>query len=569
MRTVLLLLAAPLVSIACRAPSVRMTPPPVPMATEPRLLREPSAPAHATSEKLVFHSVRLDAGGLVAWPDTDSPYDHILRLGMHFFVGINDSPKNGKPVYWSSSMYKPQPDGTIGPGKWLFNPAGLSAMLVRTSLRWWLYSGDRLPLERAQAFVDHLLENGRSELGDAWSHVPFASGNVHELTYHGGDESKYCDDQDPLPCGRGDGTGNLEPDKVAEVGYALVLLHRATGEVRYLEAARACADALAKHVQPGDALHSPWPFRVDAATGAKVREPYTSNILPAVQLFDAFEGMGTSNDGYRRARKLALDWLLAFPVKTMHWQGYFEDIPIYEQPGTNPNQYSAGEMARFLLDHPEVDPDSRTHARAILDWIAKTFTVDVDAPVGPTPGHWHGAEVLSEQGADMAKMGSHTARFASVLARLYEVTGEASLRERARRSFAWATYCTDQRGVVKVGPDDREGYWFSDGYGDYFVHFLDGMAAVPAWAPHGEAHVLRASSVPKLVKYDARAIHLVFADDSTTAELVTPAPPTSVTLDGNPIDLQGKDVAATVALPDLGAYVRLLGKRGRDVWIRW
>jgi hypothetical protein len=155
-------------------------------------------------------------------------------------------------------------------------------------------------------------------------------------------------------------------------------------------------------------------------------------------------------------------------------------------------------------------------------------------------------------------MGSHTARYASVLARLYEATGEPSLRARARRAFAWASYCIDARGLVKVGPDDREGYWFSDGYGDYLVHFLDGIAAVPAWAPPGEAHVLRTSDVLADVTYGARSLR--YRGTSLGREQIRlPSPPTRV---------EGGE-HADEAMPDGGALVTVRRPSAGEITIEW
>lgn len=488
-----------------------------------RWTREPSTVAR-TAEPLVFHPVLLDAhDAILPWPRVDAPFDRVASLGWRAFVDMPDAP-NGKPPYFSAAMF----DGaSFAPAGWLQNPPGLAAMLIRSTVRWRAYSGDGAPLAKTRLFVDHVLAHGLTEESGAWSRVPYASANGGELEYRGGDDTTYCEKKDA--CGRGDGRGFLEPDKIGELGHALVVLFEATGEARYLETAIHFADELARHVQTGDAKHSPWPFRVDAKTGTIVREPYGSNVIFAVMLFEELARLGKASEAHGRARDLAWNWLLAFPVKTHHWQAFFEDIPIHLEPGTNPNQYSAGETARYLLAHPERDPSYRAHVESILGWVVRTFAVDVEVEGKKTPGRFFGAEAISEQKADMAKMGSHTARFGSILALLYEKTLDPHLRARAYRSLSWATYCIDDKGVVKVGPDDREGYWFSDGYGDYLPHFVDAMAAVPAWAPSGEPHLLRSSSVVTDVAYDAKTIRYSAFDASGTEELRLPAKPRKIT----------------------------------------
>jgi hypothetical protein len=57
-----------------------------------------------------------------------------------------------------------------------------------------------------------------------------------------------------------------------------------------------------------------------------------------------------------------------------------------------------------------------------------------------------------------------------------------------------------ENGVVNVGPIDQS-VWFSDGYGDYIRHFMQGLGSVPEWAPEGEDHLLRSSSVVRSVSY--------------------------------------------------------------------
>lgn len=504
-----------------------------------RFSREQAVTARVSDERLVFHPVHLDkSDAILPWSEHPAPFHDVTTRAFAKFVAIPPA-AHGHPAYFTSSMF----DGaTFAPAGWVHNPTGLAAMLLRASIRYRAYAGDERPLQRARALADHILAHGLTAEDDAWSRVPYASADAGSLDYRGGDDTRYCADK--TPCGRGDGVGFLEPDKVGELGHALLLLHEATSEGAYLAAAKRCADALAKHVRKGDGSASPWPFRVDAKTGAHVREPWGTNVIFAIALFDELERIGVADHAHRTARDLAWTWLLEYPLRDHTWQGYFEDIPIYEKPGTNPNQYSAGETARYLLAHPERDPEWRRHVESILAWIAKTFA-----------SREHGAEVLSEQLADMAKMGSHTARFASIVALLYEKTGDSSLRARAFRSFSWATYCMNDEGVVKVGPDDREGYWFSDGYGDYLPHFLDGMAAVPAWAPSNENHLLRASSVLKSIRYGEHTIAYEAFDATGTEELRLAAAPVSIV---------GGTFTAR-AMPGGGAFVRVQREGSRAV----
>ena len=79
--------------------------------------------------------------------------------------------------------------------------------------------------------------------------------------------------------------GGIETDKIGELGIGYVLFYEMTGEEKYLEAGIHCADALAQHVRPGDADHTPWPFRVDARTGAVLDgEEYGGMITSPLRL---------------------------------------------------------------------------------------------------------------------------------------------------------------------------------------------------------------------------------------------------------------------------------------------
>ena len=270
---------------------------------------------------------------------------------------------------------------------------------------------------------------------------------------------------------------------------------------------------------------------------------------------------------WRRTRARAAgayDWLMRVPMSNDAWSGYFEDIEIQTGPVANPNQYAAMRTARWSIqqagqaDPPAgADPRWRDHAAHLLAWVTQTFGADTDRERGTQ----FGATVLSEQRADMAKMGSHTARYGATVALFGAATGDGAAIERAARSLAWATYTCDERGIVTVGEDTNEGWWFSDGYGDYIRHFLFAMGAVPDWAPRDESRLLRSTSIVTRVAYTPGRIAWTTFDADATETLRLPSTPASVTASGEPL-------ARRDDLDDAGYVVKPLHSGGVAVSVR-
>ena len=470
------------------------------------------------AQQLFWHPVRLDQQGkLLSWVDSDAPYSEILRVDWEMFKSIPVQ-SNGFRTYFTYPEFNGLNDTNqpfFAGRPWAHNPAGLFAMLTDSALLYHAYSGDRVVMDRVREMLDHMLRYGTTEASDSWAQVPYSSSDAGNPAYVGGTDTLYCDQENHTPCGRGDGVGYLEPDKIGELGCAYLQYYEFSLDKKYLLAAIHCADGLAAHVRAGDMSHSPWPFRVDARTGAHIREEYTANAIGPIRLFDELLRLKQGDQKtYSRARNMAWRWLMTYPVQNQVWTQYFEDVQIYADYRTNRNQYSALETTRYLLQHPEMDPDARAHAGRILDWVTGFFAVNSRTMGGKhEKGNQWGAEVLSEQVNDMDKMASHTSRYASVLALWYEVTGDATFKERAFRSFNWATYASREDGLVLASLDQPSGYWFSDGYGDYLRHFQRGMASVPEWAPAKESHLLGSTSVVRTIDYDDKEITYVTFDD--------------------------------------------------------
>jgi hypothetical protein len=460
------------------------------------------------------HPVVLDeTGKLLAWVQPqDQAYDRVMRLAWDYLLNSVPVEGNGlKTFYTYCCMDTVARKGTA----WPHNSAGLYAMLVDSASAYYAYSGDYRVVELVQGLLDYEVVHGTTPSNWLWGGVPYASADHGAIEYRGAFEFQY----DKVLLGRGDGYGVIEPDKAGELGVGYLKFYKLTGNPLYRSAALACANALAHNIRVGSAEKSPWPFRVYAETGF-VREEYTANIVPAVRLFDELIRLELGDvASYRKAREQAWSWLLEYPMKDGVWSNYFEDVPIMSDL-KNLNQYSPMETARYLMEHPEVNTEWRSQVMKLIGFVEATFGVDYPQAGLNNQGMQWGANVISEQLHYMPKMGSHTSRYASVLARWAELTGDAAARDKAFRSFNWSTYMCRDGGIVNDQPSlAHAGIWFSDGYGDYIRHFMAGIGSVPKWAPAGQNHLLRSSSIVCYVAYGSNTIYYRTFDKEATEVL--------------------------------------------------
>ncbi len=477
--------------------------------------------------QLPWHAPVLDSESkLLAWyqPEKNLGYDKVLHLGWDFIehkVPIDQRTGTGLKIYLINAVF----DGkTLQGTNWQHDPAMVFGSFVDSLVAWYPYSGDQEAIQTVRGMLDHMLAHGTTPADWNWPSVPFPT-NCDDQADYG-----HCIQDMPREF-----YGGIETDKLGELGTGYALFYEMTGERKYLEAAIHCADALAKHVRPGDDDHTPWPFRVDARTGQVLaREEYGGIVASSLRLFDELirlnEGDAAS---YRAARDMAWTWLREHPLNQGSkaydkWSGYFEDVPYNPK---NVNQAAPTYTAYYLLSRPNpaaVDPNWIGHVGHIIDWVRHTLGR------GPFFNAW----AIDEQGepptyqgcCSRAGLGSDTSRWGAINALYYEKAHDSQSRENAFRSLNYATYFAASDGKISCCGEGFGGqYWFSDGYSDYLRHFNWAMGAIPEWAPAAQDHLLHSSSVVQQVRYGERSLNYRTFDKDATEVLRLTYRPASVT----------------------------------------
>jgi pimeloyl-ACP methyl ester carboxylesterase len=483
-----------------------------------------SRPVH---ELLPWHRAVRDAQGrLLPWyrPQAGLGYDRVLRLGWRFIEQhVPRDPRTGAKVYLNYAVF----DGkTLRGLYWQHNPAFLNATFVDSLVSWYPYSGDRSAVRAVREMLDYQLAHGTTPRGWAWPQVPFATSCAGERRYGrclaGLPRHFY---------------GGIETDKVGMLGLGYLLFYELTGERHYLRAAVATGNALARHVRAGDATHTPWPFRVNARTGAVLDgAQFGGLVIGPVRLLDELiEIRAGKTSAYTRARDLARSWLLNHQLNPnspawKRWSGFYEDVPYNPR---SVNQAGPTLTAHYLLSQEspeEVDPLWAEHATSLLQWVRTSFGR------GPFAGAWG----IDEQRApgkpgccSRVGLGSTTSRWAAVNALLYARTGDVRAREQAVRSLSYATYFDAHGGRISCcGQRSGNTFWFSDGYGDYLRSFNWAMAAMPELAPKRQSHLLGSSSVVQSVAYSRDRVAYRSFDAGSTEVLRLRFRPRSVTAGG-------------------------------------
>jgi hypothetical protein len=122
----------------------------------------------------------------------------------------------------------------------------------------------------------------------------------------------------------------------------------------------------------------------------------------------------------------------------------------------------------------------------------------------------------------------------------YEKTGDGSARENAFRSLNYAIYFAGPDGKIACcGTDYPTPYWFEDGFADAGRSFMWALGAVPDFAPKGQDHLLRSSSVVQKVKYGTSSLDYQTFHNAATEVLRLASKPARVVAGDSTLPLRG------------------------------
>jgi hypothetical protein len=475
----------------------------------------PSNDTILVSDTIQFHPVRLNKedGSILPWFSSDKgrSYDTVLMLVWNFWKNM-EADSNGLKYYMNHQVWKPEHD-----------MRGLGGDQINMALSSWgllyAYTGYPEIIENMRYLADTYLERSLSGPDDEWPNIPYPYNTV----IHSG---KYDGDMK-------NGKDITQPDKAGNFGYELINLYKITGDRKYLDAAMKIAAALAEHIQKGDSLKSPLPFRVNAKTGeagllfdnngsGKRVEPalYTSDWTCTMKMFQELAKLDPRGEStYEKSFGTILEWMKEYPLKMNKWGPFFEDVPGWSNTQTN-----AISFAIYILEHRDLFPDWKADVKGIFDWTYKELeNHDYEK---------YKVTVMNEQTVYRVPGNSHSSRQASAELIYTALSGDTTYKTNAIRTLNWATYTVAADGRNRYIHDD---IWLTDGYGDYVRHYLRAMAAMPELAPSEKNCLLGSSSVVKSVKYQPGLIEYLTWDENSNEILHLTAKPKTVTVNGKPI----------------------------------
>jgi hypothetical protein len=493
------------------------------------------------------HPVKLDADNkLLPWfSPQDKAYDHFLRLRWDFIRNKvpnapGPAPRSNYPQYYFYASFKPAGDSII-PDLWMNDVAEKIPNWFESARLFYAYSGDESVMKIVKDFMDYVLAHGTSSAKDAWPNFPYTTTNPGDTIFRGFTASSRF------------ALHEIQVDHAGDMGYAYYRMYKYSGEKKYLDAALNVANVLAKHARKGNAEQSVWPYRVLLTTG-KITAEYGANWAGSYMLMATLvnDGVGDVN-AYKKARDLAKEFLLEFPVKTGYWTDGHTDTKI-NSPKYKSNM-SASNFKLCSFDFPELNPYWKANIPELIRWTEENFIyrraplnssdlwdaglTDAEANGIPLePARLWGANIVGEQDSFICKMDYQTARYAAECARWCGATGDASYKDKAFRSLNFVTYCNTNDGMALESPFSAGvNSWWSDCYGEGPRMFYQAFAGIPEFAPSAENHILYSEGVLINILYGKQNVQYTATKNDDREYLRLAFKPSTITLNGKKLPL--------------------------------
>lgn len=445
-----------------------------------------------TDTMFCTHQVIVDKNDmLLPWyTPMENAFDHFLRLRWNFIktkvpLSPGPLPRSLYPQYYFYSAFIPD-SGRILHDNWMNDIGEKVPNWFESARLFYAYSGDSTVMKIAIGLVDYTLRNGISPDNYAWPRFPYTTTNAGDTLFRGFTSAGRLS------------LHETHLDHAGEMGLTYYRMYCYSGEKKYLEAAVAIADLLAKNAKTGTSRESVLPYRVLIDNG-RVTAPYGANWTGCYTLFENLINAGTGNvPEYEKAKDLIREFLLEYPIKTGYWTDGHTDTDI--NSNTYKSNLSASNMTLCLFDHPDLDPEWKTNIPKLIKWTEDYF---IFRTAQGEPSTMWGANIVGEQDTFNFKMDYQTARYAAECARWYRISGDESYREKAYRSLTWVTYCNDTTGMAFESPVSKGILsWWSDCYGECPRMFYYAFAGMPELAPPREDHILYSENVVKDVRYE-------------------------------------------------------------------
>lgn len=225
--------------------------------------------------------------------------------------------------------------------------------------------------------------------------------------------------------------GAISLPGVATIARTYLWAYERTGDDAYLDAAVVAGAALERS-QRSDGS---WPWRVQAESGEPdPRADYTSQTIEMVRLFRMLDAV-YPRASWRDAARRGLQWLLANPLATMRWEGYYVDDFADRRRYISVSHLDAVWTARFLIEHRDEDPSYERLARDLCRWVENHFVLF------GRELHWGNRSVVATEPVTPAviekpfyqrTVTGHAANWCGLLLDLHAASGEQEYLAKAR-----------------------------------------------------------------------------------------------------------------------------------------